>query len=431
MPNIENSRIRIPELLAPAGDLASLHAAIDAGCNAVYFGIRSGFNMRVGARNFAVSDLPRLTRLCHQAQVKAYLAVNTLVYESELNKLERLMGKAAEAGVDAVIAWDHAVIQAASQRKIPIHLSTQASTANSATIRFYYETLGIRRFVIARECSLTHIRRICKNLGDLASQIELECFAHGALCVSLSGRCYLSHHAYNASGNRGACLQPCRRRFRIVEIDGDSEFEMGEHHILSPKDLCTLPFLDQLIRAGIRSLKIEGRNRSADYVHTVTAVYRRTLDQLQEIYGRKNWREQFSTLIKEGLEQLDRKYHRGFSNGFYLGLPNVEDWSENEGNLSSEVKVFLGEVVNYFARPSVAAIRIRTQPLQRHAKVLIIGPTTGACELTVERIEVDNKVIAEAPPGTVAGIKTPRRVRRGDKAYLLLPRNQKKRPNLK
>jgi putative protease len=274
-------KLHKPELLAPAGDAAALRAALDAGADAVYFGAGS-LNMRKRARNFQLGDISEVAAACRKSGAKAYLAVNTIVYENEFDDLERLLDAAADAGVDAIICWDDSVVQCAGERNLDVHLSTQASVSNSRSIIRRYRKDGIRRFVLARECSLDHVRmirsRLREQLGEEAEGIELEAFIHGAMCVSVSGRCFMSEAATGESGNRGACLQPCRRQYRIIDVEGEYEYELGRDYVMSPKDLCTMPFIEQVLESGIASLKIEGRMRSPEYVSVVTGAYRRAID---------------------------------------------------------------------------------------------------------------------------------------------------------
>ena len=244
-----------PELMSPAGEWASLRAALRAGADAVYFGLR-GLNMRGNYKNFTPGEMQRIAAECHKAGARAYLALNTIIYENELAKVERILKSAKAAGIDAVICWDMAVVRHATALGLPVFLSTQMSVSNSESLALFYRTFGIRRFVLARECSLAHIasirRRLKKLLGAEAEAIELEVFAHGAMCVSLSGRCFLSQDRFGKSGNRGECIQPCRREYKITDVEDEISFRLGSNYILSPDDLCTMPFLDQLLATGVR-----------------------------------------------------------------------------------------------------------------------------------------------------------------------------------
>lgn len=259
------------ELLAPAGNWISLRAAIEAGADSIYFGLKE-LNMRAKANNFKLNEINKVTQECRKHKVKAYLTLNTIIYENELNKIKSILKKAKQAKIDAIICWDHAVIKEASKLKLPIHLSTQASVSNSEAAKFY-KKLGVKRIILARELNLNQIKQIKKE-----SKIEVEVFIHGAMCVSISGRCFLSHYLFNKSANRGECLQPCRRKFILKDIEENHELELGQDYIISPKDLCTIDIIDKLIKAKIGCFKIEGRMRSPEYVKTVTEVYREAID---------------------------------------------------------------------------------------------------------------------------------------------------------
>ena len=260
-----------PELLSPIQDYTSLTAAIDNGADAVFFGIK-GFNMRAGAKNFTTGDLPKIVKIAHKSNVKTYLAINIIVYEEEIKKIVDILKKVKKSGIDAIICWDFAIIQIAKQLGIEVHISTQASIANSETAEFYRK-LGATRVVLARECSLDQIKEIKKH-----TKAEIEIFIHGAMCVSMSGRCFMSQFLYGKSANRGECMQPCRRKYIIKQIDGGKELELGEDYVMSPKDLCTIDFIEKILDVGVDCLKIEGRNRSPEYVATVTGVYRKVID---------------------------------------------------------------------------------------------------------------------------------------------------------
>jgi putative protease len=272
-------KIKKPELLSPVQDLVSLKAAIDAGCDAVYFGVK-GLNMRAGAKNFDTKDIKKIVSIAHKNKVRAYLALNVIVYDDELAKVKKILGEAKKNKIDAVICWDLSVLELCNRLKIPIHLSTQASVTNLESLRSYYKKFKIKRAVLARELSLEQIKGIIKKIKKNKLKVEIETFVHGAMCVSVSGRCFLSQEVFNKSANRGECLQPCRRKYIIKDSEEKHEFLIGEDYVLSPKDLCTIEILDKLVDAGIDSFKIEGRNRSAEYVKVVTEVYRQAIDAI-------------------------------------------------------------------------------------------------------------------------------------------------------
>jgi U32 family peptidase len=398
-----------PELLSPIQDYVSLQAAIQGGCDAVYFGIR-GFNMRAGAKNFNVNDLKKITKICHENNVRAYLAVNTIVHEDEMKKVESLLKKAKTAKIDAIICWDMAVIELVKKLKIELHISTQASVANSRSAEFYRK-LGAKRIVFARECDLKQLKQIKKN-----SKIEIEAFVHGAMCVSVSGRCFLSQFKYNKSANRGECLQPCRRKYLVKEVSGDSEFEIGEDYVLSPKDLCTLPFIEKLIEAGITSFKIEGRNRSPEYVKTVTSVYRKAID----FYFSNKSKEKFKELKDELMKELETVYNRGFSNGFYLGKP-INQWTHSYGSQAKEKKIHIGKVKHFYSKISVAEIEIQANKvLKNKDDILILGPTTGTLKQKVASMEIEHKKIKKAAQNDIVAIKIDKLVRANDEVYKIV-----------
>jgi U32 family peptidase len=412
-----------PELLAPIQDFLSLKIAIDAGCDAVYFGIK-GINMRSGAKNFTVSDLKKIVKICHNQKIKCYLALNVIVYEEELGKIESILKKVKEANVDAVICWDHAIIKMAKKFKIEIHLSTQASVANSEAIEFYKKQ-GVKRFVLARECTLEQIKKIKKKV-----KVELETFAHGAMCVSESGRCFLSQFTYGKSANRGECIQPCRRKYIITEkrnSENDkhiNEYELGEDYVLSPKDMCTLPFVEKLIDAEIDVLKIEGRNRSPEYVKKVIETYREVIDFYVEnkskIKRSKQKADEFLELKKRGVEELKTVYNRGFSNGFYLGKP-INEWTHSYGSQATQKKVHLGKVVHFYSKIKVAEIKIEAkQTLRIKDKILIQGDKTGLVEQVVSSMEFENKQIRKAEQGETIAVSCDKAVKKGDTVYKVI-----------
>ena len=413
----------IPELLAPAGDWKSLDAALDAGADAIYFGVR-GFNMRAAAKNFTLRDLPKIVVRCHEQKVRTYLTLNVLVFEREIPQLERLLKAAKAAQVDGVISSDFAVLAAARKIELEVHASTQMSVANSASIAFLY-SLGVRRFVLARECSLTDIRRIKttlrKVLGKKAAAVKIEVFAHGAMCVSMSGRCFLSNFEAGKSANRGECSQQCRREYRIVEQRGGQEWTLGKDYILSPKDLCTLPFIEKLIAAGVDSLKIEGRNRGPEYVSTVVSAYRRALDFYAENRGKRDWLKRFSAFKTELLTSVEEVYNRGFSSGFYCGKP-IGKWNAGPQNASPLKKRFVGIVVNYFRRLSVAEIAVQDTPFALGDELFIEGTSTGFFRQKVESLQINSQVVTEAPAGISVALKVSEPVRRGDKLYVMRPK---------
>jgi len=405
MDSQDQNKSKSPELLAPVGDYEMLRAAIQAGCNAVYFGIE-GLNMRARARNFKLKELKNVVDICHQNQVKAYLTVNTIIFENELSEVEKILTRAKSVKIDAIICWDLAVVQRAREIGLPIHLSTQASAANSEAVRLY-QKLGITRIVLARECSLKQIARI-KSKTDA----EIEVFVHGAMCVSQSGRCFMSQFLTNKSANRGECLQPCRRQYRVIDMDTGMELALSNHYVMSPKDLCTIEIIDQLIEANIDGFKIEGRARSPEYVKTVVSCYREAIDRYYDA--------QLTDAIKKKLKaKLSTVFNRGFSTGFYLHAP-LNEWTDTEGSKATTRKEFVGLVHNYYKKPQVADVLIQSASLQMGDCVVFIGPTSGVVEVKINSMQIYGSPVHSAQKGQHVGIKTGQLVRRNDQVYKII-----------
>jgi len=387
-----------PELLSPISNFEMLAAAIEAGADAVYFGLNE-LNMRITAKNFSLSDMKKITEICHKNKVKAYLAMNTIVYENELEKIKKLLKEAKKNKIDAVIAWDHSVIKEALKQNLKIHLSTQASVSNSEAALFY-KNIGVKRIILARECSLEDIKKIKKK-----SKIETEVFIHGAMCVSVSGRCFTSQFLFGKSANRGECIQPCRRAYHVKDIEKEFELELENNYIMSAKDLCTIPFIEKLIEAGIDAFKIEGRSRSPEYVKIVTEVYREAIDTYPKINKAK--------LMKK----LRLVYNRGFSSGFFLGKP-INEFTDSHGSKAKKKKTYIGIVKNFYKKIKVAEIKLEGSNIKKGDTILIIGPTTGVKEQIITSIQINHKEIKEAKKGQRAGIKLTELARENDKVYL-------------
>ncbi len=412
-----------PELMAPAGDLISLRSALEAGADAVYFGITE-MNMRAAAKNFEVEDLPEIASICKQYNAKAYLALNTIIFDEELEKAENLVKQAAKAGIKYVICWDFAVIEMVLKYGLQPCLSTQMSVANSSSLAFLYKHFGIKRFVLARECTLEEIVSIKSSLkaklGDEADNIEIEVFAHGAMCVSVSGRCFMSQLAFGCSANRGECRQPCRREYVIKDIRDGKEFLIGQDYVMSPKDLCSMPFLDKVLECGVDSLKIEGRGRSHEYVKIVTECYRRFIDFYCENKGKDNFEAEVKQLKLELTSKLDSVFHRGFSDGFFFGR-QIGEWSDGNGSKATMRKIHIGTVTNFFKKVCVAEIKINNRGFNTGETLMFIGNTTGVKELEVISIEIDGKPSNTASKGDVVGVKLNEQVRENDQVYMMVP----------
>jgi putative protease len=406
-----------PEIMSPAGNWTCLHAAVNAGCDAVYFGIEN-LNMRAAAKNFTVEELPEIASCCHANTVKAYLTLNTIVYEKELPLVSRILTAAKQGGIDAVICSDFAVIEEAGRQELPVYISTQLSVSNSSAITYFFTNWGVKRFVLARECSLEDIyairTRLSESLGAAAKKIEIEVFAHGAMCVSVSGRCFLSEHIHGKSANRGVCLQPCRREYHVVERDKEFDLVLGHNYILSPRDLCTLPFVDKLIDAGVASLKIEGRNRNPEYVSIVTSAYRRAVDHYCSLGPSKK----YEIMKKKLVEEVKKVYNREFSSGFFLGIP-VDEWTERYGSSATTTKFHVGIVKKYYNKIGVAEIQVQNNPFSTDDTIMFQGPSTGVVIQKAGSIEIDHVKITMAEKGSVIAVKTESRVKPNDRVFVV------------
>ena len=386
-----------------------MRAAIAAGADAVYFGV-GGLNMRAkGAANFEVGDLPKIVRLCRCAEVKTRLTVNTIIYDDELAAMHEVIDAAAEAGIDAVIAGDIAAIQYAFDKGLEVHISTQANVSNTEAVRFYAQ--WATTVVLARELTLEQVRRIADAgiTGAGGEPVKIEMFAHGALCMGISGKCYLSVHDCGESANRGACRQICRRPYTLTDTETGAQIATDGNYLLSPKDLCTLPFLDKMLVAGVRVLKIEGRARPAEYVKRTVEVYREAVQAVSD--------GTFTPERVEGwVQRVGEVFNRGFWSGYYLGAPVVE-LTRNYGSSASRKKVYVGRVTNFFRRVGVAEVLVEASVLTAGDEVLILGATTGAMEFAADTIFVDERPADIALQGVRCSVKTPAVVRRGDKVY--------------
>ncbi|WOF16011.1 U32 family peptidase [Methanoplanus sp. FWC-SCC4] len=405
------------ELLAPAGDWSCLKTAVENGADAVYFGIKN-MNMRDNAGNFEINELPVVMRYLHENNKKGYLTLNTIYYNKELEKLEKVILAAKTAGVDAIICWDMAVLNIAKKAGIPIHISTQASVSNYQAFKFYSD-LGADRIILARECSLSDISEISRQAEYEGLNCEIETFTHGAMCVSMSGRCFLSADTFGKSANRGQCLQPCRRLYRITDVEEeDNSYILGHNFVLSPKDLCSIEILPELIEAGISSFKIEGRIRPPEYVKTTVSCYRKVLNAIES-------GEYSSRLVGELKRELGKAYNRGFSQGFYKGLE--KDWI-SRGPDARESKIYCGEVVTYYKKIQVAEFLIRAGSLKIGDKILVYGKTTPARNTVINEIQINHQSVESAGKGERCGIKIPFIVRPKDKLFRIKD-NEKQKKN--
>ena len=401
------------EIMAPVGCYESLHAAINAGANSVYFGI-GRLNMRsASAANFSEKDLEQIVEIAHAAGVKTYLTVNTIIYDDEIKTMHEVVDKAKAVGVDAIIASDLAVITYAYNAGVEVHISTQCNISNSEAVKFFSQWADV--VVLARELSLEQIAEVHKAIveqdirGPKGELVEIEMFAHGALCMSISGKCYLSEHETACSANRGACRQICRRKYTIQDKDTGEMLDIDGRYILSPKDLCTVDFLDQFIAAGVRVLKIEGRARGGEYVKRVVEAYDKALHLIEAgEYTREN-----AEALKEGLLRV---FNRGFWGGYYAHKRIVEH-TNSYGSSATHRKEYVGKITNYFKNIGVAELTVEASTLAEGDDILIMGETTGVVEQKAEGIVLNEQVVEGVKQGDVCSLKTVATVRRGDKLY--------------
>ncbi|HBM17197.1 MAG TPA: collagenase-like protease [Lentisphaeria bacterium] len=404
------------ELLSPVGSYESLNAAIRAGADSIYFGAGE-LNMRSRSSfNFLEEDIFKVASICSKMKVKSYLALNTIIYDEEIPKAENLLASAKNAGISAVIASDLSVIIAAHAKGLPVHISVQANVSNIETLRFYSKYADV--MVLARELSLDQIKQIVNKIktddirGPSGDLIKIEIFAHGALCVSVSGKCYMSLSTHNASANRGACYQNCRRAYRVIDEISGQELVIDNKYVMSPKDICLIRCLYKIISAGVSVLKIEGRGRSTDYVHTVTKVYKEALLAIEE--------DQYtSERISVWEKQLSGVFNRGFwHGGYYLGN-SLEMWSGNPENKAEKRKIRAGVVTNYFAKIGIAEINLREFDLEDGDEVIFIGASTVTVPENIKSIRLDDREVKSAPKGSIISIKVSQKVRRNDAVFVL------------
>lgn len=401
------------EIMAPVGSYESLYAALQGGADSVYFGVE-GLNMRArSSANFTLEDLKNIVTICTERGVKTYLTVNTIIYNNELGKMHSVVDAAAEAGVTAVIASDLSAILYAHAVGVEVHISTQCNVTNYEVVKFYSQYADV--IVLAREVALDQVLEIHRQIiendlrGPKGELIKIEMFAHGALCMAVSGKCYLSLHEKNASANRGACFQICRRAYTVKDREDEVELDIENEYIMSPKDLCTVGFVNKMIDAGVRVFKIEGRARSAEYVRTVCECYdeaiRAYLDNDYSPEKIKAWKERLSTV-----------FNRGFWDGYYLGQ-RLGEWSEVYGSKATKKKILLGKVTNYFTRLQVGEFKIESYDLCVGDEILIQGPTTGTLQMQVPEIRVDLQPVEKVEKGILFSMPVAEKLRRGDKLY--------------
>jgi len=404
------------ELMAPAGSYESLMAAIQGGADAVYFGVEK-LNMRARSSfNFTIEDLERIVNIAKDNSIKTYLTLNTIIYGNELDQVKGIISQAANAGISAIIASDQSVISAARENNLEVHLSTQLNISNIESLKFYSPFADV--VVLARELSLNQVSDIASQVreqsitGPSGELIRIELFIHGALCMAISGKCYMSLHQYNKAANRGECLQACRRSYVVTEKETDKELEIENEYIMSPKDLCTISFLDQILEAGVRVLKIEGRARSPEYVKTVTSCYSEAIDAYLN-------KELNRDKIDSWTGRLSSVFNRGFWDGYYLGQ-TMGEWSQVYGSAATKRKIYLAKGMNYFDRIQVAEFLMETGSLNTGDEILITGPTTGVIQMPVTEIRVDDKQVKQTKKGEHFSFRVDQVIRRSDRLYKLV-----------
>ena len=402
--------------MAPAGSFESLQAALDNGADSVYFGVEQ-LNMRARSSiNFTLDDLQEISRRCKEKHVRTYLTLNTIIYDHDLSIIKTLLDKAKQADITAVIAMDQAVIAYARQIGMEVHISTQINITNIETVKFY--ALFADTMVMSRELSLRQIKKICEQVekeqvkGPSGKLVEIEIFGHGALCMAVSGKCYLSLHSHNSSANRGACKQNCRKKYTVIDQESGFEIELDNEYMMSPKDLCTLDFLDQVIDTGAKVLKIEGRGRAPEYVATVIRTYREAIDAYYEgTYTKEK--------VEKWMEALATVYNRGFWGGYYLGQ-KLGEWSGVPGSQATQKKVYIGKAMHFFPKTSISEFKIEAFDIKRGDKLLITGPTTGVKELVLEDMYVNDVLADNAKKGDSCTFFTDFRTRPSDKLYKIV-----------
>ena len=404
------------EIMAPVGSYEALAAAIQAGAGSVYFGIGK-LNMRSkSTKNFTLDDLHTISETCHAHGVKSYVTVNTVVFDEEMDEMHALLDAIKANNISAIIASDQSVIQYARKIGVEVHMSTQCNITNIEAVKYYSQFADV--MVTARELNINQVKHITEEIerqhitGPNGELVRIEVFCHGALCMAVSGKCYLSLDNFGTSANRGACVQPCRRGYEVTDRDKEITLAIENEYIMSPKDLCTLPFLDKVLAAGVKVLKIEGRGRSPEYTKVTVGVYREAVDAI-------NAGSFSAEKAAAWVERLRSVYNRDFWDGYYLGR-KMGEWTKKYGSQATKTKLFIGTITNFFAKINVAEIRMETHELNVGDEIMIIGPTTGVYEDTVKEIRVDLESVNQTVKGELCSIPAHDIVRRGDKVYKII-----------
>jgi putative protease len=404
------------ELMAPAGNFESLQAALDNGADSIYFGVEQ-LNMRARASiNFTLDDLQEISDRCKAKNVRTYLTLNTIIYDHDLTIVKTLIQKAKEADITAVIAMDQAVIATAREIGMEIHISTQINITNIETVKFY--AMFADTMVLSRELSLRQVKKITDQIekeniyGPAGKLVEIEIFGHGALCMAVSGKCYMSLHTYNSSANRGACKQNCRKKYTVIDQETGIEMELDNEYIMSPKDLCTIDFLNEIADAGVKVLKIEGRGRAPEYVAKVIKCYRDALDSIEAgTYSKEK--------VVSWMQELEKVYNRGFWSGYYLGQ-KLGEWSNGSGSHATQKKVYVGKGMHYYPKANIGEFKIEAYDITVGDTILITGPTTGAQEMEVKEMFVNDVKGEKATKGDLCTIPLEFRIRPSDKLYKIV-----------
>ena len=406
-----NSKV---EIMAPVGSFESLRAAIQAGADSVYFGIEQ-LNMRArSSNNFTLEDLEKITTICDEHRIKTYLTLNTIIYDHDLALMKTIIKAAKDNRISAVIAMDQAAIMYANKIGVPVHISTQINITNIETLEFYAQFADV--VVLSREMTLKQIEAICRQVeerqltGPSGELIRIETFVHGALCMAISGKCYLSLHTHNSSANRGACKQNCRRTYEVKDEEG-FEYKIENEYIMSPKDLNVIGFLDKIINAGVRILKIEGRSKGPDYVYTVVTAYREAKEAvLDGTFSQKK--------VAGWMEDLSNVYNRGFWGGYYLGK-KLGEWTDAPGSKAKKKKSFIGTGVKYYGKIGIGEFKLQQGKLKIGDEIIITGPTTGLIQTTVKTIRVEDKDVDFVTANIPFSMPVERKIRPSDKLYLV------------
>ncbi|MBK9566524.1 MAG: U32 family peptidase [Saprospiraceae bacterium] len=411
--------LKKPELLAPVGSFESIHSAIKAGADAIYFGVEQ-LNMRTKSiPTITIEDISEVGQICSQHQIKAYLTLNTVVYDYDMQLARKIISECKNQRIDAVIASDFAVFDICKSLGMPLHISTQANVSNIESVAFFAQMADV--VVLARELTLKQVQHITSEIqrrdlrGVSGELMKIETFVHGALCMAVSGKCYLSLHEKNASANRGACVQNCRRPYQVTDLETGNELLIDNEYMMSPKDLCTIEFVDELMEAGIDVFKIEGRSKSAEYVYTTTKCYREAIDAVSE-------GSYTDEKVKNWLTELDKVYNRGFWEGYFMGR-KLGEWTKNPGSIATEKKIYLAKATKYYPRINVAEFLVETGTIRAGELLMVIGRNIGSDKIVLDELIVNGIKQDEAKKGDKITFPFPKQLKSNDKLYKVVSEN--------